>query len=170
MRPRAFPLASACLLRAAAVVCLQLFPPPSPGVAQTMPEVPPLPRQERLLERNDLAATLLVGKAELTAVSFRNSRWCSPTEPKGSCACRTRKSTLLRPFASSIPTAKRSCRGRPPSSTVGVPHEVRKLPTLPPGRTREFSLSSGSNLPGALPVGDYVFRATYVNRAGRPEL
>ena len=50
------------------------------------------------------------------------------------------------------------------------PTSVRKLPTLPPGRTREFSLSSGSNLPGALPVGDYVFRATYVNRAGRPEL
>jgi hypothetical protein len=50
------------------------------------------------------------------------------------------------------------------------PTSVRNLPDLPPGRSREFPLSVGWNLPGALPVGDYVFRATYANWAGSPEL
>ena len=54
-------------LRVAAVIWLLLVAPRCTTLAQTLPEVPPLPRQERLVERNDLTAALRVSNADLTA-------------------------------------------------------------------------------------------------------
>jgi hypothetical protein len=145
--------------------------PPSPGLTQTLPNVPPLARQERFVERTDLQATLRVSNAEITAGEL----------PQLSLLLTNRGRARLR-----VPNARvdRSVSvrvfdtdGEPVPPRMGAtidydvrPTSVRNLPDLPPGRSREFPLSVGWNLPGALPAGDYVFRATYANWAGSPEL
>jgi hypothetical protein len=171
VRQRVFQLASARELRVVAVLGLQLLSPPSPSVAQTLPEVPPLQGQERLLERNDLAATLLVRRAELTAGE----------RPQLTLVLTNRAQTQLRVpnaavnLTTSIRAFDSNGNAIPPrlSATIDrwvFPTSVHKLPALAAGRSMEFPLGGDWGMPDALPVGDYVFRATYVNRAGMPEL
>ena len=171
MRPRVFQPASTCALRVAAVVALQLVPPASPSVAQTLPEVPLLPRQERLLERNDVSATLLVSQAELTAGEL----------PQLTLVLTNRAKTRLRmpDAAVNYNTSVRAFGSNGEAmlprvvSTIDrwkFPTSARKLPAIAAGRSMEFPLGTHTNMPDALPAGDYVFRATYVNRAGSPQL
>jgi hypothetical protein len=158
-------------MRVAAAVWLQLGPPPAPTLAQTLPEVPPLPKQERLTQRNDLVATLRVSKAqtiagklpELTLVLTNRGRGRLRVPNAG-----VNLTTSVRAF---------NADGEEMPSRVSAileytadPTRVRTLPALPPGGSREFTLRSDFNMPGVLPVGDYVFRVTYMNRAGWPKL
>lgn len=166
---RAVSRASARARGAAAVIWL-LLALPSTGSGQSLPDVPPLPREERLLQRADLTATLHVSAADIVAGE----------RPDLSLVLTNRSRERLRVadasvnFTTSVRAYDASGEVLPRMSTiidrVVLPRSVATLPVLNPGESRAFSVSSDVNVPGPLPVGEYVFRVTYVNRAGSPHV
>jgi len=139
--------------------------------AQSLPAVPPLPQQERLVERTDLSATVRASNVEITAgetpqlilVLTNNS------------TKRLRLPNAVIDLNASIQVFDSDGREVQPRSNAILewrmfPTSVRTLPVLAAGRSTESALSLGLNAPLALPVGEYVYRVTYVSRAGWPAI
>jgi hypothetical protein len=168
---RLFPVAS-CPLKTLAAMCLCVTSAPWPCLAQTLPEVPPIPAEERLLERNDLIATLKAEKTDLTAGEFPALTLVLTNNGRRPLRVTLSDlSTLVRAFDADGEEIQVQLETGSPWSAIGESSPpaplVRTLPVLPSGRSGEISLNRW-RVPNGLPVGDYVVRVTYVNRLWSP--
>ena len=148
------------------VVWVHLVARPYPTFAQSLPEVPPLPRQERLLERSDLTATLRVSNVEITAGEVPQITLVLTNQSRKRLRILNAE-VDLNVFIQAFDSDGKQVQPRSNAiiDRYTFPTRVRNLPVLSAGRSTESVLSQSLNAPGALPVGEYVYRVTYVNRA-----
>lgn len=153
------------------LVWLQLAIPPALTFAQSLPAVPPLPQQERLVERSDLTGTLRASSLEISAGEVPQLTLVLTNQSTK----RLRAPNAVIDLNVSIQVFDSDGMQVQPRLNAILewrmfPTSVRTLPLLAAGRSTESALSLGQNAPLALPVGEYVYRVTYVSRAGWPSI